>query len=322
MFAAAAQDKLGTMLRPPFPFVVQSDGPDHIAWSPPTIFRRRGLAIACAAPVAVWGLIFLIWSRTYRPSAAFEAGLQTTGAIATALFVGAGLLLAACAGPLSRRTIVRFDRARRVVRRQRDGLEIAWTSVHQVRAHAGRLGTSAIDLVDASGAVHLRLASGLPSADPALPEAARQLQSLLEESSYRHGHAVTTGVDLSPPPPPLSAPTAAALCCIPLLGAHAFAPLYLRLVADTRPLVTHHAQQSARNLMFTLAAFLAIALLLGPPCILTEGTRHHPLALTVFLTASAILFLAYFTSSALAVLQALRSNPWRIPWLKLIWRRD
>lgn len=309
------------MLVPPFPLVVQVDGADHIAWTPPAHYRRRGMVVALVLPVAVWLLVFLIWSRAYRPSEAFASALVSFGVGASGLLVIVGGVMAALAGVLARRTVVRFDRARRVVRRERDGVELAWTTVNRVRSREAAMGRAVLELVDAGGAVLMRLAT-VPSADDRIGPTLRRIQGLLEESSYRHGHAVAADIDRTPPEPPLGERTAAALLCIPLLGTHVFAPLYFRATSDTRPLVTHHAQQSGRNLLFMLGGFLVLAIVFGTPSILTEGTPHHRIAITVFIAVVVVHFLAYVVSSCIAFLQALRGERFHIPWLKLFWRKD
>ena len=319
-----------------FPLAVEERGETTIVGVPPRNFRWRGALGMVAAPLVLVLYPLLLVASAGDSDATLlapsDGALAVLAVLAGAFFV-LGVVLIAAAGPLSRRTEVRFDRALRVVR-GRFG-EIPFDRLSGVRVTRGGALVSMLRLE----LVHR--GAGGPSIGPYAPPAsnvvslgprvAAQHSAFVAPIARRLNEVIGAPIDpsveianASPATNPFDTGqnTAAMLCYLPVQGVFLFASLYYLFAARDRPFVRFAAIQS---LIQTGVAFVALIVAVVAGFVAVESTRRGSPAYDASVVALALMLcvvgIGNLVVHVVACVRAYRGRAWVMPWLRPLVRR-
>jgi uncharacterized membrane protein len=300
-----------------------------VVGTPRSLYIKRGLLGVFALPPLLFLLLLVLFMGFVAESTeSVELGFTIALCTLSGLSIAWGLILMLGSGALARRTRVRFDRARRVVRRERDGLEIPWDAVATVRAgpcRGGRFGWWAIELVGQGDAVVMSIHDRLASQHAADIEAtARSLGACLADPGYRRADAI--GVDVPEGASRVDAMgltpnTAAMLCYLPIQGIFLVASIYYAITARDRPFVRFAALQSLVQVAASSGVLIVIVVSAGAPIALLDDGPTRVVAI-VLLVVLLVGFLVWNLGAHIyAASQAHKGKVWVMPWLRPIVQR-
>ena len=275
-------------------------------------YVKRGLTIVFLVPVLFALLVFLLYGMT-DPELADDATFLWIWLVLSALGVLGGMTMALGAGQWSRRSSVRFDRARASLQKY-GGAEEALQQFAAVRAHrpSGFSNLCVLEFTRHGGRKPLKVyhAFRVPKYADAVASHAQWL-----------GAALALPVEVDPrlsdaDPLGLSENTAALLCYLPIQGIFLIASIYYVTRGDRRPLVRFSARQSLCQFAFALVVLMPLLILFGVPVALLEDGPPRIAAIVLLVAGLSAFWLWNIAAHVIACYRAYRGVLWVMPWLR------
>ncbi len=297
---------------PECPIRIASDAHGFSVVVKPSEYVKRGLTIVFLVPLLFALLVFFVFGMT-DPELADDAtfvwiwlGLSALGALG-------GMTMALGAGLWSRRSSVRFDRARASLKKY-GGAEEALQQFAAVRAHrpSGFGNFCVLEFTRHGGRKPLKVyhAIRVPKYANAVARHAEWLGAALAlpvEVDTRLSDADPLG---------LSENTAALLCYLPIQGIFLIASIYYATRGDRRPLVHFSARQSLCQFAFALVVLMPLLILFGVPVALLEDGPPRVAAIVLLVVALSAFWLWNLAAHVIACYRSYRGVLWVMPWLR------
>jgi uncharacterized membrane protein len=309
-----------------FPLRTRTEGACAIiVEAAPSHYVKRGLVGGLLLPplLLLLGLFVAVGMPEDHADVVFAACAALGG---VALVAGLGMVMAA--GPLSRRSRVRFDAERGVVVRERDGLAVALRDVAGVVTRPrggldGTLGQLELVAVRRDGAVLLPLSGPIAGKYAADAHAiARAIDTFFGvvpaagPAPYREPMGA-----LQPAGPQVSTlgmkpNVAAGLCYLPVQGIFVVVSI-VALVKSRDPVVRFAAKQSLLHLLFaTVVGVVVLGASGAAVAVLPDASPLRVPAIVLMCVLAGAFFVWHVTAYIVACVRAFRGRVWVMPWLR------